>query len=141
MGGERIEILVDKTDNLNSRAVDFKKKSVTLKRAMWWKNIKLMIAIGVLLVILLYVFVGAFCGFPIFGDCTSSSNNNNKGGKGNNGGNNGGNTDDIPGGTTSGLTTIPGTTTAGGTTGIGDSSGTVASTSATTEGTTEATTS
>ncbi|KAF9408134.1 Vesicle-associated membrane protein, partial [Podila epigama] len=40
--GERIELLVDKTDNLNQQAFAFKKRSTQLKRAMWWKNMKLM---------------------------------------------------------------------------------------------------
>ena len=37
-----MELLVDKTDNLNQQAFQFKKKSTQLKRAMWWKNTKLM---------------------------------------------------------------------------------------------------
>ncbi|KAI1304856.1 hypothetical protein EDD11_005058 [Mortierella claussenii] len=41
--GERIELLVDKTDNLNQQAYAFKKRSAVLRRAMWWKNTKLMI--------------------------------------------------------------------------------------------------
>ena len=36
--GERIEILVDKTDNLNQASVAFKRRSVALRRQMWWKN-------------------------------------------------------------------------------------------------------
>ena len=38
-----MDLLVDKTDNLNQQAFQFKKKSTQLKRAMWWKNTKLMI--------------------------------------------------------------------------------------------------
>jgi hypothetical protein len=40
--GEKMDLLVDKTDNLNQQAFQFKKKSTQLKRAMWWKNTKLM---------------------------------------------------------------------------------------------------
>ncbi|KAI9471816.1 MAG: synaptobrevin-domain-containing protein [Benjaminiella poitrasii] len=39
--GERIELLVDKTDNLNQQAFAFKKRSTQLKRAMWWKNTRI----------------------------------------------------------------------------------------------------
>jgi vesicle-associated membrane protein 7 len=39
--GEKIELLVEKTDQLNQTAVQFKKKSTGLKQAMWWKNFKL----------------------------------------------------------------------------------------------------
>ncbi|KAI7828870.1 vesicle-associated membrane protein [Gamsiella multidivaricata] len=41
--GERIELLVDKTDNLNQQAFAFKRRSTALKRTMWWKNVKLMV--------------------------------------------------------------------------------------------------
>jgi hypothetical protein len=50
--GEKIELLVEKTEQLNQTAVQFKKKSTGLKRAMWWKNVKLTI----LLVLLALVF-------------------------------------------------------------------------------------
>ncbi|KAI9320113.1 synaptobrevin domain-containing protein [Dichotomocladium elegans] len=67
--GERIELLVDKTDNLNSQAFAFKKRSTQLKRAMWWKNTKLMIMIAVLLFLIAYFIAASVCGFPAFGDC------------------------------------------------------------------------
>ncbi|KAI7879889.1 vesicle-associated membrane protein 713-like protein [Lichtheimia hyalospora FSU 10163] len=67
--GERIELLVDKTDNLNQQAFAFKKRSTQLKRAMWWKNTKLMIMIGVLLFLIAYFIAASVCGFPAFGDC------------------------------------------------------------------------
>ncbi|RIB09525.1 vesicle-associated membrane protein [Gigaspora rosea] len=44
--GERIELLVDKTDNLNQQAFAFKKRSTALRRSMWWKNTKLLFLIG-----------------------------------------------------------------------------------------------
>jgi len=39
--GERIETLVDKTDDLHNQAQSFKRKGAKLKRKMWWKNAKL----------------------------------------------------------------------------------------------------
>ena len=39
--GERIELLVDKTDNLGNQAAQFRKRSQALRRKMWWKNSKL----------------------------------------------------------------------------------------------------
>ena len=39
--GERIELLVDKTDNLGNQAAQFRKRSQALRRKMWWKNTKL----------------------------------------------------------------------------------------------------
>jgi vesicle-associated membrane protein 7 len=39
--GEKIELLVDKTDALQGDAFRFKKQSRRLKQAMWLKNAKL----------------------------------------------------------------------------------------------------
>lgn len=49
--GERIELLVDKTENLQSNAFKFKKQSSALKRAMWFKNVRLMIVIIVIIIV------------------------------------------------------------------------------------------
>ena len=35
--GEKIELLVDKTDNLNQQSIRFKKHSSQLRQAMWWQ--------------------------------------------------------------------------------------------------------
>jgi hypothetical protein len=49
--GERIELLVDKTENLNQNAFKFKKASTQLKRSMWWKNIKIMIILALVIIV------------------------------------------------------------------------------------------
>ncbi len=36
--GEKIELLVDKTDRLNQQAFRFESSSRDLRRSMWWKN-------------------------------------------------------------------------------------------------------
>ncbi|KAI0946449.1 hypothetical protein AcW1_009910 [Taiwanofungus camphoratus] len=36
--GERIELLVDKTDNMASQATAFRRGARTVRRSMWWKN-------------------------------------------------------------------------------------------------------
>jgi vesicle-associated membrane protein 7 len=71
--GERIELLVDKTDNLSLQANTFKKKSSQLKRAMWWKNMKLWLIIIFVLLLVIYFIVAAVCGGLALPDCTSSS--------------------------------------------------------------------
>jgi len=43
--GERIEVLVSKTEDLNVQATSFKKKSTTLKKKMWWQNCRLTLVI------------------------------------------------------------------------------------------------
>jgi len=73
--GERIELLVDKTENLNQSAFKFKKSSTQLKRAMWWKNIKIMIIIGIVLLAIVFVFAAVGCGGLSFPKCFGSSKN------------------------------------------------------------------
>ena len=62
--GERIDLLVDKTDRLGQGAHDFRVRSRGLRRRMWWKNAKLMVLLGVVVVFLLYLFIGMGCGLP-----------------------------------------------------------------------------
>ena len=45
--GERIELLVDKTDTMASQATAFRRGARTVRRQMWWKN-KRVLGLGVL---------------------------------------------------------------------------------------------
>lgn len=58
--GERIELLVDKTDNMSHQARAFRKRSQALRRRMWYKNVKLLILSGCVCVILLFLFIQSF---------------------------------------------------------------------------------
>jgi vesicle-associated membrane protein 7 len=40
--GERIELLVDKTDTMASQATAFRRGARSVRRQMWWKNTKIM---------------------------------------------------------------------------------------------------
>ncbi|KAL3411776.1 synaptobrevin-domain-containing protein [Aspergillus fumigatus] len=71
--GERIDLLVDKTDRLGGSAHDFRVRSRGLRRRMWWKNIKLMVLLAVVVVFLIYLFVGMGCGLPAWGKCVGHS--------------------------------------------------------------------
>jgi vesicle-associated membrane protein 7 len=62
--GERLDLLVDKTDRLGGSARDFRVRSRGLKRRMWWKNMKLMVMLVVVVIFLLYLMVGMGCGLP-----------------------------------------------------------------------------
>ena len=69
--GERIDLLVDKTDRLGGNARDFRVRSRGLRRRMWWKNVRLMVMLVVVIVFLIYLLVGFGCGkffffFPSF---------------------------------------------------------------------------
>ncbi|QSS57974.1 synaptobrevin-like protein Sybl1, vesicle-associated membrane protein [Histoplasma capsulatum] len=67
--GERIDLLVDKTDRLGGSARDFRVRSRGLRRQMWWKNVKVMALLVVVVVFLVYLFVGMGCGLPAWGKC------------------------------------------------------------------------
>jgi len=55
--GERIDLLVDKTDRLGGSAREFRVRSRGLKRKMWWKNVKLMSLLGLVLVLIILAIV------------------------------------------------------------------------------------
>jgi vesicle-associated membrane protein 7 len=62
--GERLDLLVDKTGRLGDTARDFRVRSRGLRRRMWWKNVKLMVLLVLVVVFLVYLFVGFGCGLP-----------------------------------------------------------------------------
>mmetsp|Transcript_41536 Transcript_41536/g.97617 ORF Transcript_41536/g.97617 Transcript_41536/m.97617 type:complete len:217 (-) Transcript_41536:25-675(-) len=55
--GEKIELLVDKTDNLNQQSIRFKKHSSQLKHAMWWQNAKVMLCMGGIAVLVVVILI------------------------------------------------------------------------------------
>lgn len=65
--GEKIELLVDKTENLHKQAQDFKSTGTKIRRKMWLQNMKvklivLSIVIALILIIVLSVCHGFNCG-------------------------------------------------------------------------------
>jgi len=73
--GERIDLLVDKTDRLGGTARDFRVRSRGLRRRMWWKNVKLMVLLVVVIIFLIYLLVGFGCGLPAWGKCVGHKGN------------------------------------------------------------------
>ena len=67
--GEKIELLVDKTDQLSAQSTRFKKSAVSLKRSMWWQNIKMMGCIGCVFVFVAVYIASKFCGGFSFCEC------------------------------------------------------------------------
>jgi vesicle-associated membrane protein 7 len=67
--GEHMNVLVDKTSRLGQNAQDFRVRSRTLKRRMWFKNVKLMMLLCLVSLFLIYIFVGFGCGLPAWGRC------------------------------------------------------------------------
>jgi len=60
--GEKLDLLVDKTDNLSATAVTFKTASTAVHNQMWWKSIRWSIAVSVAVLIFLYIIVSLSCG-------------------------------------------------------------------------------
>jgi len=67
--GEKIELLVDKTEVLDQHAFKFKKQSRKLKNSMWWKNIKLMVLIVIMIIVIIYVILASACGGMSLPNC------------------------------------------------------------------------
>lgn len=67
--GERLELLVNKTENLSSSSVSFRKASRNLQRSMLLKNIKLAVIITVVVIVVLYIIVSSACGGLAWPNC------------------------------------------------------------------------
>lgn len=61
--GERIELLVDKTDNMANQATEFRRGARATRRGMWWKNTKVTVLAGVVALVSLMVLY--WCGWHI----------------------------------------------------------------------------
>ncbi|KAH6770207.1 vesicle-associated membrane protein 726 [Perilla frutescens var. hirtella] len=62
--GEKIELLVDKTEDLRSQAQDFRAQGTKLKRKMWFENMKIkLIVLGILILLGLVVWISICHGF------------------------------------------------------------------------------
>ncbi|EJT99508.1 vesicle-associated membrane protein [Dacryopinax primogenitus] len=60
--GERIELLVDKTDNMAGQAYAFRRGARNVRRQQFWKNQKIWVLSFVVLLIIVYLITAAFCG-------------------------------------------------------------------------------
>eukprot|EP00041_Stephanoeca_diplocostata_P005205 m.57969 g.57969 ORF g.57969 m.57969 type:complete len:217 (+) comp15633_c0_seq1:121-771(+) len=55
--GEHIDLLVDKSENLESNSIRFKKQSTRLKNAMWWQNQRFCIGLFVIITVIIIIIV------------------------------------------------------------------------------------
>ncbi|KAL4079936.1 synaptobrevin-domain-containing protein [Scleroderma yunnanense] len=69
--GERIELLVDKTDNMAHQATAFRRGARAARRQIWWKNSKVLALTVVVVLLLLYLIIAQFCGAAL--RCGASS--------------------------------------------------------------------
>lgn len=61
--GEKIELLVDKTDRLNQQAYRFQASSRSLRRTLYWRKIKTRVGLSVIIIFLIYIASSSLCGF------------------------------------------------------------------------------
>ncbi|XP_074321103.1 vesicle-associated membrane protein 721-like [Silene latifolia] len=62
--GEKIELLVDKTENLRSQAQDFRQQGTKIRRKMWLQNMKIkLIVLGVIIALILIIVLSVCHGF------------------------------------------------------------------------------
>ncbi|MBN3312481.1 VAMP7 protein, partial [Atractosteus spatula] len=55
--GERLDDLIEKTDDLQATADSFQKTSTRVARKMWWKNTKMMIIIAVVVIVIIILII------------------------------------------------------------------------------------
>lgn len=53
--GEKLELLVDKTDNLRYQANAFLHSGRNLRRKMWWQSLKMKLILGAVLILVVFV--------------------------------------------------------------------------------------
>ena len=66
--GERLELLVDKTDHLQNEAFVFKRQSRQLKNKLWWRNVRLLALIIGAITLGAFVVAAIACG-PLMRSC------------------------------------------------------------------------
>ncbi|MDC1215355.1 synaptobrevin family protein [bacterium] len=67
--GEKIELLVDKTENLRFQADNFHRTGRALRRRMWWQNLKMKLVFASFVVIVILILFLSFC-YSNGNDCT-----------------------------------------------------------------------
>ncbi|KAF8226715.1 vesicle-associated membrane protein [Tricholoma matsutake] len=60
--GERIELLVDKTDVMAGQATAFRRGARNVRREMWWRNRRIVALSVIVALIFLWIIVAQFCG-------------------------------------------------------------------------------
>ncbi|TXG63973.1 hypothetical protein EZV62_010967 [Acer yangbiense] len=60
--GEKIELLVDKTENLRSQAQDFRTQGTKMRRKMWMQNMKIKLIVLGIIIALILIIVLSICG-------------------------------------------------------------------------------
>ncbi|GMG21802.1 unnamed protein product [Ambrosiozyma monospora] len=71
--GENLDVLINKTQTLNTTANSFRRRTVSIKRKFWWSNVKFFALVGGVVFLVIYLLVGLECGLPFYQRCTHPS--------------------------------------------------------------------
>jgi len=63
--GEKIEVLVDKTENLRFSSDSFRKQSRNLRRGLCWANVKTKLFLLLLVLCFIYIITASYCGMAL----------------------------------------------------------------------------
>ena len=63
--GERIELLVQRSEEMEQNAFKFGRNATSLRRRMWWKNVKLWLILFLFLIVIIYVIAAMSCGVDL----------------------------------------------------------------------------
>ncbi|XP_020210571.1 vesicle-associated membrane protein 711 [Cajanus cajan] len=67
--GDRLELLVDKTANMQGNTLRFRKQARRFRSTVWWRNVKLTIALIVVLLVIVYIVLAFVCHGPALPSC------------------------------------------------------------------------
>ncbi|CAN8273262.1 unnamed protein product [Cochlearia groenlandica] len=67
--GERLELLVDKTTNMQGNTFRFRKQARRFRSNVWWRNCKLTVLLILLLLVIIYISVAFVCHGPTLPSC------------------------------------------------------------------------
>ncbi|GFP92727.1 vesicle-associated membrane protein 713 [Phtheirospermum japonicum] len=67
--GDQLELLVDKTANMQGNPLCFRKQARCFRSTVWWRNFKLTVALILLLLVIIYVFIAFVCHGPTLPSC------------------------------------------------------------------------
>ncbi|CAA7397696.1 unnamed protein product [Spirodela intermedia] len=60
--GQKLDVLVDKAEDLRSHAQDFKNNGIEIKKKMWMQNMKIKLVILAIIIVLILIIVLSICG-------------------------------------------------------------------------------
>ena len=70
--GEKIDLLVDKTDRMKNTANKFARTSRNLKNQMWWRNIQTWAMVVCCAALVVYIIGSMVCGGLSYESCRST---------------------------------------------------------------------